>query len=47
MKKIVRKQGNSLVMIINKEDRTVFNIEEGDIIDVDILKVTKIKRRKK
>lgn len=34
-------------MIINKEDRTVFNIEEGDIIDVDILKVTKIKRRKK
>jgi len=43
MRKIVRKQGNSLCMIINKEDRTVYDLKEGDFIEVTIKKIRKKK----
>lgn len=47
MKKIVRKMGNSYVIILNQEDRKIHNLKEGDIVDLgDVVKVNK-KRGKK
>ena len=43
MKKIIRKQGNSLVIIVDKQDREIYGIDEGDIVEIEIKKVTKKK----
>ncbi len=39
MKKVVIKQGNSLVVVMDKQDKRIYGIKEGDIIDIDINKV--------
>ena len=41
MKKIIRKQGNSLVIIVDKQDREIYGIDEGDIVEIEIKKVMK------
>jgi len=41
MKKIIRKQGNSLVIIVDKQDREIYGIDEGDIVEIEIKKVSK------
>lgn len=34
MKKVVKQTGGSLGIIFNREDRIIYGIEEGDIIDL-------------
>ena len=36
MKKIVKKFGNSFVIILNKEDKRIYNLKEGDIVEIEI-----------
>ena len=38
MKKIIKKTGNSLCIILDAEDVKIYNFKEGDIIDVEIRK---------
>ena len=45
MKKIVRKTGTSLGIIFSKQDREIYDIEEGDIIDLDDFVVEKKKKK--
>jgi len=42
MKKILKKLGNSLGITINKEERKIYDIEEGDILEVDITKLERV-----
>jgi len=43
MKKIVKKYGSSFVILLNYEEMKIYNLKEGDIIEVDIKKERKIK----
>ncbi len=44
MTKIVRKYGNSLVITFDRQDKEIFGIEEGDIVEIsDIVVVSKAK----
>lgn len=43
MQKIVRRQGNSLVIILDKQDREILGIEEGDIVEISDIVVLKKK----
>lgn len=47
MKKTIRKTGMSLGVTFNKEECRIYNIEEGDIIDLDDFVIIKKKGRKK
>ena len=38
MKKIIKKYGNSVVIIFDAEDLKIFGLKEGDIIDIEIKK---------
>lgn len=38
MEKIVRKQGNSYLIRLDAEDVKIYNLKEGDIIDMEICK---------
>ncbi len=38
MKKIIKKQGNSLCIIITRQDREIYKLKEGDLIDIQIKK---------
>lgn len=40
MKKIIKRQGNSLIVTIDSEDRKIFKLKEGDIIDIEICKIS-------
>jgi len=40
MKKIVKKYGNSFVIILDREDMKIYKLKEGDIIDIVIHKET-------
>jgi hypothetical protein len=35
MKKVIKKIGNSLGIIFDKEDVRIFNLKVGEIIDID------------
>lgn len=39
MKKIVKKYGTSLVIVFNTEDREVYSLKEGDILDLEFRKI--------
>ena len=39
MKKIIKKIGDSIGLIFDREERTIFDLEVGDIIDIEIKKV--------
>lgn len=38
MLKKVRKYGNTLIVNFNKEDREVYNLQEGDIVQIQLNK---------
>ena len=44
MKKIIKKYGSSHVIIFDHEDRDVYELEEGDIIELTMIKVGKKKK---
>ena len=46
MKKILKRWGEGLGVYFNKEDINIFEIQEGDIIDMDDILIHKIERRK-
>ena len=43
MKKIAKKWGASLAILLTKEEREIYEIEEGDILEVEITGVVKKK----
>lgn len=41
MKKVVKKIGASLVFILDREDKHIFDLQEGDIVDLgDIVNIS-------
>jgi len=38
MKKIIKKYGNSLVIVLNEDDRKIYGLKEGDVLDIEICK---------
>lgn len=44
MRKVVKRWGSSLVIVLNKEDIKSYEVEEGDIMD--IIKFNFLKKRK-
>lgn len=41
MKKIITKYGNSFVIKLNPDDRKIYDLNEGDLIEITITKITK------
>jgi antitoxin component of MazEF toxin-antitoxin module len=39
MKKEIKKYGNAYVIKLDAEDRKIYNLDEGDIVDIEICKV--------
>ena len=39
MKKIIKKLGNSTVIIITKDDKRIYNLKEGDVIELELVRV--------
>jgi hypothetical protein len=46
MKKIITSYGNSTVIKLDKEDLEIYELKEGDIIDIEICKMKKEKDKK-
>jgi antitoxin component of MazEF toxin-antitoxin module len=46
MQKIIKKYGNSLVIIFNREDIELYGLKEGDKLDFDFLEQELRKRKK-
>lgn len=46
MKKIIKKWGEGLGIYFDKEDIQIFEIKEGDIVDIDDILIKKTERRK-
>lgn len=44
MKKIVKKFGNSLMVTIDAEDCKIYDVKEGDILDIEIKKEVKLRK---
>lgn len=36
MKKIIKKWGSSLVIVLTKEETKILDLQEGDVVDIDI-----------
>jgi hypothetical protein len=43
MQKIIKRYGNSLIVIINPEEQQIYDLKEKDIIDITITKIIKFK----
>jgi hypothetical protein len=41
VKKIVKKWGDGIGIYIDKEEQEIYKLKEGDIVDVEIVKVKK------
>jgi antitoxin component of MazEF toxin-antitoxin module len=41
MRKIIRKYGNATVIKLDAEDKKVYDLKEGDQVDIEICKVKK------
>ena len=41
MKKIVKRWGNSLVVMFTTEERKIYGLKSGDFIDIEISKIRK------
>jgi antitoxin component of MazEF toxin-antitoxin module len=46
MKKIVKRWGNSLVIVFTKEDTESYGLVEGDVIDIDDMLIQNRKKKK-
>jgi putative protein kinase ArgK-like GTPase of G3E family len=46
MKKVIKKYGNSLVIVFTKEEADIYHIKQGDIIDITDIVVIKSRRLK-
>jgi hypothetical protein len=46
MKKILKHWGNSLIIILSKEDKKIYNLKEGDIVDIEMVKLKSNKNEK-
>lgn len=46
MKKIIKKIGDSVGIIFNKEDCKIYNLQIGDVIDLDELCIVKKRKDK-
>jgi len=38
MKKIIKKYGNSFIILLNSEDTKIYNLNEGDVVEITIKK---------
>lgn len=45
MKKIVKKYGSSLVIVLSTEDSKIYGFEEGDILELEDIVVIKEKKK--
>ncbi len=45
MKKVIKKYGNTLVIRLDKEDVEIYNIGEGDIVEIEKLIVVEKKKK--
>ena len=43
MKKVIKRYGDSLIILLNKEDVKIYSLKEGDIIDIELIKIGKKK----
>ena len=41
MKKIIKKYGNSFVILLDNEDMKIYKLSEGEIVDIEIKKEAK------
>jgi len=41
MKKILKKWGDSLVIVFDKEDREIYKLNPGDVIDIGMIRLMK------
>lgn len=41
MKKFIKKMGNSLIITIDREDADIYDLDVGDIVDIEIMKIKK------
>jgi hypothetical protein len=44
MKKIIKKYGNSLIITIDPEDISIYNLKEGDVIEFEPIKVKEVEK---
>lgn len=47
MRKIIKKWGDSFVVVLSKEDMESYGLEEGEVIEFDNLIKVKIKKEEK
>jgi len=38
MRKIVKKYGNSFILLLDQEDVEIYKLKEGDVLDIEICK---------
>ncbi|HUS51638.1 MAG TPA: hypothetical protein VMZ91_15840 [Candidatus Paceibacterota bacterium] len=41
MKKIIKKYGNSFVILLDTEDITIYKLKEGDVVNIELKKQEK------
>ena len=46
MKKIIKKYGDSAVILLNPEDLKIYELKIGDVVDIELVKVKKDKIKK-
>lgn len=46
MKKIIKKQGNSAIIRLSPDDMDVYELEIGDIIEMEIVKLKEDNKRR-
>ena len=44
MKKIVKRWGASLIILLNSEDVQVYNLKEGDVVDIELVKINGVRK---
>lgn len=47
MKRLVKNYGNTLVIVFSKEDQEIYNIKEGDVVDLGDIVIIKNKKKEK
>jgi len=38
MEKLIKKWGDSLVLVFNADEKTIYKLHEGDVIDIELCK---------